>query len=150
MAENEIDSPGLNTAPSSLLWADAPEIKDTEEGTDVLFRSEFDSDEDPPPSDDDEATNEDDQISEWLHMFEGGKELEVFKAAPVKSRISKTIEKEFMDSVKEQKSTSTAPHTTERKLISDAMKAPFETKQPLQQQHQKHKHTQKQQQKPLK
>ena len=138
LAEDEIDRQGHLVAPANFLSGETPEIKGLDDGADIVFREEMDSDEDPPSSDGEEETNEDKQINDWLHLFEGGKEMEVYKVAPVKSKVDMEIEKEWKGNVGGQRKTSSSA-VFPRSSVTDSLKAPFEVSNSLQQQkHQVH------------
>ena len=78
------------------------------EGADVDFNAEFDSDVEPPPSDDDEMNDDTQQVmEEWMELFKDGKKMAVVKGK-VKGKVAPKREQDWA-SVQSHGSQTAAP-----------------------------------------
>ena len=84
------------------------------EGADVDFGAEFDSDEEPPPSDDDEMDDGTQQVmEEWMELFKDGKKMAVVKGK-VKGKVAPRRDQDWAN-VQSQVSQTAAPPVVSRR-----------------------------------
>ena len=90
------------------------------EGADVDFSAEFDSDEEPPPSDDDEMDDGTQQVmEEWMELFKDGKKMAVVKGK-VKGKVAPRRDQDWANVQSQVSQTAAPPVVSRRRGLNSA------------------------------